>query len=62
MKGYQMTDEPITRAINLWRFHWRIDRRKHDLGPTDDEAWNEYVNSLTIAEVLSNLEMHDEPE
>lgn len=57
-----MTDQPITRAINSWRSHWRFDRRKHDLGPTDDDAWNEYVNSLTMAEVLWYLEIHDEPE
>lgn len=57
-----MTDQPITKAINSWRFAWRRDRRKHDLGPTDDEAWNEYVNNLTMSEVLWNLEIHDEPE
>jgi len=57
-----MTDQPIAKAINSWRSSWRRDRRKHDLGPTDDEAWNEYVNSLTMSEVLWNLEIHDEPE
>ena len=56
-----MNDMPIANAINRWRSSWRIDRRKHDLGPTDDEAWEEYVNGLTMAEVLWNLEIYDEP-
>ena len=56
-----MNDMPIANAINSWKFSWRINRRKHDLGPTDDEAWEEYVNNLTMAEVLWNLEKHDEP-
>ena len=29
--------------------------------PDDDEAWNDYVNSLAMAEVLFQLEIHDEP-
>lgn len=57
-----MIDQPITKAINNWRFNWRFNRRKHDLGPTDDTAWEEYVNSLTMSEVLWNLEIHDEPD
>jgi len=55
-----MNDTPIANAINSWRSSWRIDRRKHDLGPTDDEDWEEYVNGLTMAEVLWNLEIHDD--
>lgn len=55
-----MTYTPIKDAINNWRYHWDAGRRKHDLGPTDDNAWNEYVNSLTMAEVLWNLEVFDE--
>lgn len=55
-----MTDQPIARAINNWRLSWQHDRRKHDLGPTDDEAWEEYVNNLAMSDVLWNLEIHDE--
>ena len=54
-------DTPIANAINSWRSYWRINLRKHDLGPTDDKAWEEYVNGLTMAEVLWNLEIHDDP-
>ena len=55
-----MNDTPIANAINRWRSSWLSDRRKHDLGPTEDEDWEEYVNGLTMAEVLWNLEIHDD--
>ena len=50
----------IARTINSWRWSWEHDRRKHDLGPTDDTAWNEYLDSLSTSEVLWNLEIYDE--
>jgi len=43
--------------VNAWRWSWQYDRRKHDLGPTEDEDWNEYVNSLPMSEVLWNLQI-----
>jgi hypothetical protein len=67
-----MTDQPIARAINNWRWSWERDRRKCAIGTigdeaweeeyVSDEAWEEYVNSLTMSEVLWNLYTHDEPE
>ena len=56
-----MTDQsrPIAKAINAWRFSWTVDRKKHELGPTEDEDWNDYVNSLSMSDVLWSLEMHD---
>ena len=50
----------IAKTINNWRWSWAFDRRKNDLGPTDDAAWNEYLDSLSISEVLWNLEIYDE--
>lgn len=55
-----MTDTPIKDAINRWRYHWIYNRQKHDSGPTDDKAWEEYLKSLTISEFVWNLEIYDE--
>lgn len=48
----------IAEAIAHWRKSWAYQQRKHDLGPDDDAAWREYVNGLTMAEVLEYLETH----
>lgn len=55
-----MTDTPVKDVINKWRYYWICDRQKNNLGPTDDEAWEEYLNSLTISEFVRNMEIYDE--
>lgn len=48
----------IAEAIAHWRRRWEHQRRKHELGPTDYDAWREYVNGLTMFEVIEALEAH----
>jgi len=53
------TTTPITDTINSWRSTWASERSQD---PSDDEAWEEYLNSLTNAELLYNLELYEIPE
>lgn len=50
----------LTGTIREWRKSWSSQRRKHELGPDDDQHWEEYLNSLTMAEVINNLEAYGE--
>jgi len=52
----------ITQAYNSWRWAWQHDRRKHEIEPTDDNAWEEYINSLPISEVIWNLTVFEDEE
>lgn len=48
----------ITQAIAHWRKNWAYKQQKHGLGPVDEAAWAEYVNGLTMNEVLEALAVH----
>lgn len=54
-----MSDQPISRAICNWRAAWAYERRKQGLGPTENEDWADYVDDLSMSEVLWYLEFHD---
>jgi hypothetical protein len=48
----------IAEAIAHWRKVWEYQQKKHERGPSDYDAWREYVNGLSMAEVLEALEAH----
>lgn len=47
----------IAEAIAHWRKVWEYQQKKQR-GPSDYDAWREYVNGLSMAEVLEALEAH----
>ena len=45
----------LGKLYRIWRENWEYDRLKHDLGSVNKEAWHEYVNQFTVAEVIEHL-------
>ena len=46
----------LGRLYRIWRESWEYDRlTKYDPGPVNKEAWHEYVNQFTVAEVIEHL-------
>jgi len=45
----------LSRLYKIWRENWEYDRLKHDLGSVNKEAWHEYVNQFTVAQVIEHL-------
>lgn len=50
----------IGKTIDNWRFYWAYNRRKNNVGSVNDDAWYEYLNSLSVAELLANLALYEE--
>jgi len=50
----------IDKVTALWRTTWEWNRCKNALGPTDDVAWEEYLDGLKTSEVLRELSWYAE--
>jgi len=48
----------MTNAINNWKSAWGRDRELFNL-PRQQSDWEEYLNGLSMSEVLGNLEVYD---
>jgi len=49
----------IRQAYNSWNFYWRMDQKKNN-SPYDDQAWAEYLESLSMIEILENLAFYED--
>lgn len=50
----------LTATVRRWKKGWTQNRNKHDLGPSEQHDWDEYLNSLSNAEFLFNLEIYED--
>lgn len=48
----------IRNAINNWRASWERGRRQYNL-PHEQRDWEEYLNEMSISDVIYNLEAYD---
>lgn len=46
--------------IARWRKNWEHGRNKHGLGPTDDEHWSQFLDTLTVSQVLGSLILYEQ--
>lgn len=47
----------VSDVINSWRFEWASQRRKDGLAD-EENNWVDYLNGLSISDVILNLQRH----
>jgi hypothetical protein len=50
----------LIHIVKEWRRWWKTHQQDPLCLPADDDAWREYVNSLSMAEMLELLQLHEE--
>lgn len=50
----------ITETIKAWRSDWCRQQIRYGLSKGEDQDWKEYLDSLSISEVIENLSLYEE--
>ena len=58
-RGETMSNSPISKAINRWKWHWRQERKKAGV-PAEEADWKRHLDQMPMSVVLWNLEIHED--